>query len=65
VEAVSTSIRLTKDQVDFCKKKGKNISWFIRSLIDREIGAEKLKMEMYAKAVQQRSGNSFVWKPTS
>jgi hypothetical protein len=37
---VNTSIMLSTDQIEFCKIKSGNLSRYIRSLIDREMGQE-------------------------
>ena len=64
METASTSIRLTREQAEFCKRKGKNISWYIRSLIDKEIGAERFKLELEAKRkAEYYRSNTFVFHP--
>lgn len=44
-----TSVTLTQGQINFCSEKSGNISRYIRSLIDREMGTASRILELLHK----------------
>lgn len=59
-ELVSVNIKLTAEQRDFIRGRYGNLSRWVRTEIDQEMGADRLKEELKQKAKQS---NTYVWTP--